>query len=245
MRNSHNNEKRRDRIIVALDVDDVKECKRILSKLKGQIAIFKIGMELFTACGPKVVDLVHQSGAKVFLDLKFHDIPNTVAAACRMATRLGVFMLNVHATGGLKMMKWAAEHTHAEAERLKIKEPILLGVTILTSLTEQEIKGEIGIERPLREEVLNLAQLAKQAGLKGVVASSLELEVIKKQLGSDFVVVTPGIRPSWYVTRSDQQRVVTPKMAFDMGADYIVIGRPIVQDPKPEKACEKIFAEIN
>lgn len=241
--NNHFN--RKERVIVALDVDDMKECKRILSNLKGQVSIFKIGMELFTSCGPKVVDLVHQSGAKVFLDLKFHDIPNTAAAACRMATRLGVFMLNVHATGGLQMMRWSAEHTKAEAERLGISPPILLGVTILTSLTEAEIRDEIGIERPLKEEVFHLAQLAHKAGLNGVVASPLEVEVIKKYVGKDFVVVTPGIRPAWYVTGSDQKRVVTPKMAFDMGADYIVIGRPIVQDAKPSQACEKVFAEIH
>ncbi|MBI4970661.1 MAG: orotidine-5'-phosphate decarboxylase [Candidatus Omnitrophica bacterium] len=235
---------RKDRVIVALDVDDIKDCKRILSNLEGQISIYKIGMELFTACGPKVVDLVHQTGAKVFLDLKFHDIPNTVASACRMATRLGVFMLNVHATGGLQMMKWAAEHSRAEADRLGIAPPIILGVTILTSLSEQEIRDEIGINRPMAEEVFHLAELAKKAGMDGVVASPLELEVIKKYVGKDFIVVTPGIRPAWYVTGSDQKRVVTPKMAFDKGADYIVIGRPIVQDPKPSVACEKVFAEI-
>lgn len=232
-------------MIVALDVDDIRGCKRILSQLKGQISVFKIGLELFTVCGPKIVEMVHKTGAKVFLDLKFHDIPNTVASACRMATRMGVFMLNVHATGGLQMMKWASEHTQAEAERLGIPKPILLGVTILTSLTDQEIHDEIGIERPLKDEVLHLAKLTKRAGFDGVVASSHELEVIKKKLNNDFVVVTPGIRPAWFVTgRTDQKRVMTPKMAFDLGADYIVIGRPIVQDAKPAKACERIFQEL-
>ncbi len=236
---------RKDRVVVALDLDDVQNCKRVLSILKGKVAIFKIGMELFTACGPKAIELVHKAGAKVFLDLKYHDIPNTVAAACRMATRMGVFMINVHTSGGLQMMKWAAEHTAAEAKRLGIPKPILLGVTILTSLTEQEIRDEIGIERPMKDEVLHLAKMAKKAGLDGVVASAHELEPIKQKVGKDFVVVTPGIRPAWYVTGSDQKRVMTPKMAFDAGADYIVIGRPIVQDPRPAKACEKVFEELN
>lgn len=238
------NPDRKNRVIVALDVDDLKTCKQVVRKLEGKISVFKIGMELFTACGPRVIEAVQKTGARVFLDLKFHDIPNTVAHACRMATRLGVFMFNVHTTGGLQMMKWAAEHTEAEAKRLGTGKPILLGVTVLTSLTEVEIRGEIGIERPLKEEVLHLARLAKRAGLSGVVASSHELEMIKNKLGRDFVVVTPGIRPAWYVAGSDQKRVMTPKMAFDLGADYIVIGRPIVQDPDPAQACNKLFEEL-
>lgn len=236
---------RKEKVIVALDVDDVKGCKRILSQLKGKVSVFKVGLELFTACGPKIIDLVHESGAKVFLDLKFHDIPNTVAAACRMAVRMGVFMMNVHSTGGLQMMKWAVEHTQAEADRLGVSRPILLGVTILTSLTAEEIRDEIGIERSLSDEVLHLAKLTKRAGFDGVVASSHEIEVIKKKVDQDFIVVTPGIRPSWFVSgRSDQKRVMTPKMAFDLGADYIVIGRPIIQDRDPAKACERVFEEI-
>lgn len=235
---------KKDRIIVALDTHDMRTLRHILSSLKGMVSIYKIGLELYTAFGKEVVKEVHQSGAKVFLDLKFHDIPNTVASACRMAARLGVFMMNVHTTGGFQMMKWAAEQTDAEARRLGIKPPILLGVTVLTSLTEQEMKDEIGIERPLEQEVLHLATLAKRAGLNGVVASSHEIQTIKKKLGDDFIVVTPGIRPAWYVTGSDQKRVVTPKMAFELGADYIVVGRPIIQDPDPAKACEKVLEEV-
>ncbi|MBI4397760.1 MAG: orotidine-5'-phosphate decarboxylase [Candidatus Omnitrophica bacterium] len=234
---------RKDRVIAALDVEDRASAKRILSQLKGKISIFKVGMELFTSQGPRVIDWVHRAEAKVFLDLKFHDIPNTVAAACKMAVRLGVFMMNVHTSGGSVMMKWAVEHTAEEARRLGIPKPMLIGVTVLTSLTEQEIRDEIGIERPLKEEVLHLAGMAQRAGLDGVVASAHEIEAIKKKL-KNFTVVTPGIRPEWYVTGSDQKRVMTPKMAFDAGADYIVIGRPIVQDPKPAKACEKIFKEL-
>ena len=235
---------RKSRVIVALDVDDLKSAKRIVSALKDQVSIFKIGMELFTSAGPEAIKVVHKAGAKVFLDLKFHDIPNTTSSASRMACRLGVAMFNVHTTGGLKMMKWVSEQTDAEAKRLSVPKPIILGVTVLTSLSEEEIRGEIGIGRSLGEEVLHLAQMAKQAGLAGVVASSHEIEAIKKKCGRNFIVVTPGIRPEWYVTGSDQKRVMTPRMAFDAGADYIVIGRPIIQDPDPAKAAQRVFKEI-
>ena len=187
---------RRKKVIVALDVDDSKNCEKILSSLKGQVSIFKIGLELFTACGPKIVERVQKTGAKVFLDLKFHDIPNTAASACRMAVRLGVFMMNVHASGGLTMMQWAAKHTAAEAKRLGIPAPILLGVTVLTSFSQRELRDEIGIERPLKEEVIHLAGLAEYADLDGVVASAHELEAIRLKVRKDFIVVTLGIRPA-------------------------------------------------
>lgn len=235
---------RTERVIVALDTPDIIIATKLVQSLKGDIKVFKIGSELFTSCGPEIVRVVQDSGAKVFLDLKFFDIPNTVANVAQVACHLGVFMFNVHALGGAKMMKVTAEAVRGEAARRGLAKPIILAVTILTSMSEKELSEDLSIGKALEDEVLHLAKIAKDAGLDGAVASAREARVLKDKIGKDFLVVTPGIRPRWSAA-GDQHRIVTPRDAFDAGADYIVIGRPITADPDPRKAAEKIMEELS
>ena len=234
---------RQERLIVALDTNDLFVCRRLIDSLSRYVKLFKVGKELFTACGNEAVSAIHSSGARCFLDLKYHDIPNTVAKASTIACRRGIFMFNMHASGGLKMMKAAREAVTGEAKMRGIEQPVILGVTVLTSLSESELQNEIGISRSLEDQVLHLARLAKEAGLDGVVASAREITLIKEHLGQDFLVVTPGIRPAW-ASKHDQTRVVTPGDAFDMGADYIVIGRPITASADPAQAVRRIISEL-
>ena len=226
-----------EKLIVALDVRSLDEAKEMIRKLSPDVRIFKVGMGLFTLCGPDAVALVHDNGARVFLDLKFHDIPNTVAHAVRSAAKLGVFMVNIHALGGSEMMMKAVE-----AARESEKRPKLLGVTVLTSMDQSAI-GEVGIERKIEEEVVSLARLGKESGLDGVVASPNETGLIRKNLGKDFIIVTPGVRPSWAAV-NDQKRVATPLEAITAGADYIVVGRPITAAADPALAAREIIKEI-
>ncbi len=226
-----------EKLIVALDVRSLDEAKEMIRKLSPDVRIFKVGMGLFTLCGPDAVALVHDNGARVFLDLKFHDIPNTVAHAVRSAAKLGVFMVNIHALGGSEMMMKAVE-----AARESEKRPKLLGVTVLTSMDQSAI-GEVGIERKIEEEVVSLARLGKESGLDGVVASPNETGLIRKNLGKDFIIVTPGIRPTG-AEKGDQKRVMTPKDAIMAGADYIVVGRPITETKDPLGAAKKIIKEM-
>ena len=227
-----------DKIIVALDVPTLEKADQLLKNISGKISYFKIGKELFTAVGPEAVRLLKSHGCKVFLDLKYHDIPNTVAGAVRSAMELGVDMLNFHTSGGLEMMKAAVRAVEKSANP-----PLLLAVTILTSLDDQALKSELRIEHTADEQVLHLAKLASQAGVDGVVASPREIRKIREALGSDFIIVTPGIRPEWARTY-DQKRSLTPRQALAAGADYIVIGRPITAAADPLAAAEKIIAEL-
>ena len=233
----------RERVIVALDTADIRFAKKLVQKLKDSIKIFKIGNELFTAVGPKAVQTVQEAGAEVFLDLKFNDIPNTVAQSARVAARLGVFMFNIHVSGGLQMMQEACVASADEAQKHGLRVPKLIGVTVLTSLSQEEMNKEVGISGSLDETVLRYAELARKAGLDGVVASAKEVEKIKAKLGRQFLIVTPGIRPAW-AERGDQVRVVTPRKAFELGADYIVVGRPITEAKDPLDAAARIFAEL-
>ena len=217
----------KDKIIVALDVNTIKEEERLLNILSPHIRIFKVGMELFYSCGPKAIDLIKKRDKDIFLDLKFHDIPNTVKNSAKAVTRFGVFMFNVHAQGGADMMKAALEGAEEESNRLGIDRPRILGVTILTSIESSE------------ENVLNLASLTKESGIDGVVASPQEAKAIRKELGKDFLIVTPGIRPEGS-EKGDQKRTATPREALDAGADYIVIGRPITKAKDPVKVIEGI-----
>ena len=229
----------KERLIFALDVTSVQEVKRWVRLLKGYVEIFKVGKELFTACGPKVVEIIHKAGGEVFLDLKFHDIPNTVAKAGAVAAGLVVKMFNVHTLGGLKMMEAVRESVDKTCKRGR--RPIILGVTILTSMDEKAIK-QVGIQGPVKNRVLHLASLAKRAGLDGVVASPLEVKDIKKKLGKNFILVTPGIRmPD--SKPDDQHRTMTPAEAIKAGADYIVVGRLIREAKEPVEAVKKILEE--
>ena len=228
----------KDRIIVALDVNTLKEEERLLDILSPHIRIFKIGIELFYSCGVKAVELVKKYDKEVFLDLKFHDIPNTVYAASKVAAKLGVFMFNVHASGGIDMMRKAVEGAEEESEKLGVSRPNILGVTVLTSMDAEALK-KTGIDKFPEEQVLNLARLAKEAGLDGVVASPEEIVSIRKNIGKDFLIVTPGVRPEGSEAL-DQKRTAVPKEAFERGADYIVIGRPITKAKDPVKVIQSI-----
>jgi len=231
----------KERLIVALDVDTKEKAIGLVEKLKAEVKIFKIGSELFTSCGPDIVSAVRSRGCGIFLDLKFHDIPNTVAKSAAAAVRLGVSILNVHALGGYDMMKKAAESVAIEAKASKITKPKIIAVTILTSMDENSLK-KIGINDNMEKQVLKLAKLAKDASLDGVVASPSEVKLIRRELGEEFIIVTPGVRPEW-TAADDQKRIATPKEAVLNGATYIVIGRPIVEAPDPLAVAKRILEE--
>ncbi|MBI2115623.1 MAG: orotidine-5'-phosphate decarboxylase, partial [candidate division NC10 bacterium] len=216
------------RLIVALDVPTLSEATELARRLAPHLAAVKIGSQLFTAEGPRAVHAMHDLGLRVFLDLKFHDIPNTVGGAVAAATSLGVWMLNVHASGGPAMM--AAAATGAGGRTL------VLGVTVLTSLEEKDLQATLGTVRTLRDHVLHLAREAKAAGLDGVVASPHEIADIRQACGPGFLIVTPGVRPAG-AERGDQRRVMTPGEAIRAGADYVVVGRPILAAKDPVEAA--------
>jgi len=232
----------RERLIVALDVDTKEKALGLVEKLKPEVKTFKIGSELFTSCGPDIVTAVKNAGCGIFLDLKFHDIPNTVAKSAIAATRLGVSILNVHALGGYDMMKKCAMAVAMEAKALKITKPKVIAVTVLTSMDENGLK-KIGVSDSMEKQVLKLAKLAKDASLDGVVASPAEVKMIRQELGSDFLIVTPGVRSTWAAV-NDQKRIATPKEAVANGAIYIVVGRPILEAPDPLAAAKKVLEEI-
>lgn len=231
----------KERIIIALDVGTKREALALMEKLK-EARVFKIGLELFTAEGPALLEEAIRMGKRPFLDLKFHDIPNTAAGAVRSAVRNGASMLTLHASGGKEMMAAAAQAAREESARTAKGRPILLGVTVLTSLKDEELL-QIGYAHPVADQVLRLALLAKDSGLDGVVCSPHEIEVIKKECGGDFIVVTPGIRPAWAAAQ-DQKRIMTPAEAVEKGADYLVIGRPVTGASSPDEAFLRILAEI-
>ena len=232
----------KDKLIVALDLPSAAAAAQLAEELRGRAGLFKVGSELFTAEGPVLVHYLVANGIKVFLDLKFHDIPNTVRAATREATRMGVIMLNVHASGGRAMMAAAAESAREASSALRMPRPLVLGVTVLTSLTGEDLK-EIGMGGAPGEAVERLARLAQSAGLDGVVASPREITVIRRACGPNFVIVTPGIRPATAEV-NDQARIATPASAIQACADFLVVGRPITSAQDPATAAEAIVAEM-
>ena len=233
----------KERLVLALDVDDFKKADELVDKLSNYVGVFKIGSQLFTAEGAKVVNMVNERGGKVFLDLKFHDIPNTVARAAEVATKLGVYIFNVHTSGGYEMMRAAAEASEKISLALGVRKPLILGVTLLTSINQEILEKEIGVKKKLEEQVVHLAKLAKAAGLDGVVASSWEIREIRKACGEDFVILTPGIRPAGK-SSDDQKRIMTPREAKKLGADFLVIGRPIRNASNPVEAAKEILREM-
>ncbi len=233
----------RERIILALDVADYDEALDIIQKFKEHIDIFKVGSELFTSAGPKIVEKINSMGKKVFLDLKYHDIPNTVSKSALAAAQLGVFMFNVHTLGGLEMMKQSAQTLVEVSLKKNIERPRLLGVTILTSIDQAALRDELGIVQSMRTQVKHLAGLALKAGLDGVIASPQDIETIRSHCDRGFLIVTPGIRPLW-TPQDDQKRTMAPKKAIRRGADYLVIGRAIMSQPNPVKALKQIENEI-
>ncbi len=233
-------EEARRKIIFALDVETMEQAGRWADLLAPHVGMFKVGKQLFTACGPAVVRAIQESGGEVFLDLKYHDIPNTVAMASLEAARLGAQLFNMHALGGYEMMARSAEALHREFPGKE--RPKALAVTILTSAGEQTLQ-DVGITIPVPEMVVRLALLARKAGLDGVVASPLEIPLIRDACGTDFLIVTPGVRPA-FASMDDQKRVMSPAEAVKAGAGYLVIGRPISAAQEPISAAEAIISEI-
>ena len=229
----------KDRLIVALDVDTFEEAEGLIEKLSSEVDIFKVGIAPFTAFGEKLLNKLREKKKKCFLDLKVHDIPNTVRNAAKRAAEKNIFMMNFHCIGGGKMLEAAVEGVAGSGVK---KKPILLGVTVLTSMTEEDLIT-MGIESKIEEKVIEFAGAARKAGLNGVVASAKEAKKIRERFGKDFVIVTPGIRPEW-AEKGDQKRVLTPSEAISEGADYLVVGRPIIQADDPLNAAKRIIKEI-
>lgn len=232
-----------DRFVLALDLDNDQEALGIVEELKGVVGVFKVGHQLFTAYGPDIVRRIIGRGGRVFLDLKYHDIPTTVAKASAEAVKLGASMFNVHALGGLDMMKAAAESAREAADKLGVPAPVALAVTVLTSMDEKTLRKELKIMRSLQREVSHLARLARRAGMHGVVASPQEIKMLRRAVRGGFVILTPGVRPAW-AGKDDQKRTMTPAEAVAAGADYIVIGRPVLKAADRNEAVGKIIAEI-
>ena len=232
---------RSERLIVALDVASEADAKALVKQLKKDVSLFKVGLQLFTLAGPAIIKAIQRTDHKVFLDLKFHDIPTTVAKATMEATKLGVSMLTIHALGGKEMMERAVEAAHDTAEKLSLPRPLIVAVTVPTS--RQDIQ-EIGIQAGVDDTVLRLARLAQSAGCDGIVCSPREIRAVREACGNDLLIVAPGIRlPSDDV--DDQKRVDTPQMAFEQGAHYIVVGRPILRAADPVAAVQRISASVH
>jgi len=233
----------KDKLIIALDVDIADRAWQLFETLRAFAGMFKIGPQLFTAAGPNFVRQIIARGGRVFLDLKFHDIPNTVAAAGVEATRLGVSIFNVHASGGTEMMKRTAETVAVAASREGLMKPSIIAVTMLTSL-DREALNKVGVDKEPYLMVKTLARAAYESGLDGVVASPREIEIVRKEIdGPDFIVVTPGIRP-YHATPDDQRRLMTPSEAIRAGANYIVVGRPVLNAADPVAAAQALIEEM-
>ena len=245
-----------ERLIVALDVDSIEQASRLVKMLvPAGVTHFKIGFGLFTLAGPAAVEMVHQSGGQVFLDLKFHDIPSTVGRAAQAAARLGVWMTNLHIQGGSDMMRKALGAVRDEAAKRRAKPPLLVGVTVLTSMAEKDL-ADLGLRKTLKDQVLYLAKLAKTVGLDGIVASAKEATTIRWTCGEGFLIVTPGIRPvppggdpllsaARAASGDDQQRTAAPSEAVKAGADYLVVGRPILEAPDPAAVVRSIVNDLS
>jgi orotidine-5'-phosphate decarboxylase len=235
----------KERIIVALDVSTEKRALELVDCLQQYVGMFKIGLEFLNSNGPDIVRKIINIGGRVFLDGKFMDIPNTVAGAAKAVTRLSVGMFNVHTLGGLEMMRSAVQASNEEATASKISRPLVLGVTILTSIDEESMHEQLKIPGSLESQVIHLATLAEKAGLDGIIASAHEIKAIRRNISRRMLLVTPGIRPEWAAAQ-DQRRVTTPVEAILMGASYLVIGRPITQPPShigSSEAAAKIISD--
>lgn len=233
----------RDRLILAVDTSDIEEARRYLDELHEHVGIFKIGLQLFTYYGPEILNIFQSAGAKIFLDCKFLDIPNTVAKASEAATRHGVEMFTIHASGGSEMLRAASNSVKKTAAESGKPAPIILAVTVLTSISAETLKNELKVGIDLPDQVLNLAHQCKEAGVTGLVASPEESQRLREELGDQMVIVTPGVRPSWS-DANDQKRFTTPGEAIKNGSNYLVVGRPITSSSNPKDAAKRIVEEI-
>ena len=231
----------KEKIILALDVEDFDEARKLVLEFRDHVGMFKVGKQLFTHCGPKMVEFIKENNSRVFLDLKYHDIPNTVAKASLEAAKLGVDMFNIHASGGFTMMKEALAAVEDRAKTSGAPRPVIIGVTVLTSLDDAEL-ARIGFDIPAHELTRKLAVLARDAGLDGVVASGQDIEMIREATGPDFVIVTPGVRVGG--KKDDQKRTITPKEAVLKGATYIVLGRTVTAGEDPKGLLAEISRDI-
>ena len=233
----------KERIILALDVDDFESAKALVEELKDYVGFFKVGLQLITACGMEVVDMIHEQGGKVFYDAKFHDIPNTVARASVNLVRRGITFFDIHIKGGSKMLNTTMKLVSETVKKYELPEPTILGVTLLSSFGQRTLNQELNVDLNIDDYVASLAKMAKEACLDGVVASASEVSQIRKICGEDFIIVCPAIRPTWSVV-DDQVRVVTPTDAILAGVDYMVAGRPITNAENKIDAVNLIIDEI-
>jgi len=233
----------RSRLIIALDFSELQPALHLAEQIGPQVGMLKVGLELFNSVGPRAITSLRELGARIFYDAKLHDIPNTVAGAAAVVVRLGVSMFNVHALGGRAMMQAAKEAAQRAAADAGFPTPLIIAVTILTSLDDRDLREDLGLPESPRQAILRLSSLAREAGLDGVVCSVHEVPDIKRTCGKDFLTVTPGIRPAW-AAPGDQARIATPKQALAAGADYLVIGRPITRAPDPAQALTKMLEEM-
>ncbi len=233
-----------EKIIVALDVEKEEEAYDLVRHLSPPVSFFKVGMKLFVSCGPRIITGLKNMGVKVFLDLKFHDIPNTVASTAAVVTGYGVDMFNIHLSGGHDMIRATLEAAAEKAEMLKKPRPTVIGVTVLSSFDEKMLREEAGVDKTLEHYALYLAQAGKEAGLDGVVSSPREASIIRRRCGEDFVIVAAGVRPLW-AGLNDHLRALTPRQTLEAGASYLVLGRPIIEHSSPREAAQKILAEMS
>ena len=231
------------RLVLALDVEKIEEAKNLVEKLSPYIGTFKVGLQLFCGFGLEIINYIKEKNANFFLDVKLHDIPNTVEKASYYVINNGANFFNVHAGGGIEMMKAAKKGAYRASEKYGFKKPIILAVTVLTSISDEILQNELENKQTTKSFVVKLAKNAKLAGLDGVVASAKELPLIKRELGEDFIVLTPGIRPLWS-SKDDQKRIATPSSALKDGADFIVLGRAITKADDVIEAIEKVYEEI-
>lgn len=233
----------KEKIVLALDVDTLEDAKNLIIELKDYVGVFKVGLQLYTQNGNEIIDFMTEQGLEFFLDVKLLDIPNTVAKASENIVKRGASFFNIHTLGGSEMMKQCVKSAKTTAQELGQKEPFILGVTVLTSISDEILNNELEINQKASDYVLKLAKLAKDSGLDGVVASTWEAKKIKEICGSNFKVLCPGIRPEWSL-KNDQKRAATPKIAIEEGADYLVIGRAVTAAEDRIKAMEMIYEEI-
>lgn len=233
----------KEKIVLALDVDTLDEAKNLIMELKDYVGVFKVGLQMYTQNGNELIDFMKEQGLEFFLDVKLLDIPNTVAKASENIVKRGASFFNIHSLGGFEMMKQSVQSAKETAKNLGQKEPFILAVTVLTSISDEVLNNELEINQSASDYAIKLAKLAKKSGLDGVVASTWEARKIKEACGQDFKVLCPGIRPEWSL-KNDQKRAATPVVAINEGADYLVIGRAVTSADDRIKAMQMIYDEI-